>query len=165
MALSITATLVTPTSVSFVDAAADITMIVYKLDENNAWATDTSYTTESDTMTHTITSDGVYRFHIDEYGGDDERDYVYVCYEVVKSKLRQYIQSQLCNCCEDNCNPCDNNIIYDFTMLVHLSLAYLGNNKYILATPDLTSSTVMDILESINNAIVRTAKYILQHDI
>jgi hypothetical protein len=157
--------IVTPTSVIFVSSVVQFTTTVYKLDENNSWEVVQTFDTPVTEQTVTLSSDGVYYFHLEEYGNTGESIFVYICYEEVKAKLRSYIKSILCSCCEDDCNPCSNETVYDFNMLHHLSLSYLGSNEFLLIQTDITDVTTLDKLHSINNAIVRTKKYILNYDI
>lgn len=166
MALNITSSILTPTSLLFVDdGGVSFNMKVLRLDENNDWEVIYISNVQDSQMEYHIQQDGVYRIDLNEVLGEDIEMFIYVCYEQVKSKLRKYIKQILCNCCEDNCRPCDNRHIYDFTMLTHLSLPYLGNNKYLLISPDISNEVVRLELESINNAIVRTQRYILNYDI
>lgn len=150
------ALLISANQVQFTDDT-EFSMTVKKLDDNNNWETLFTSSTPATINTYTMANDGIYHFIL-----SDGSEYGHLIYEDIKLKLRTYAKEQLCKCCESDCAPCDNERVYDFTMLVHLSLAYLGNNEYILDDafdPDDTE------LERINNAIVRTQKYILSNDL
>lgn len=163
--MTITGSIVTPTSVIFVSASDLYTVTVYKLDENNNWEIVEEITDSATEQNVSLSTDGVYYFKLKEDGGEDENHFVYVMYEDVKSKLRAYIKTILCNCCENNCDPCSNETVYDFNMLHHLSLTYLGNNEYLLIQTDMDDTSTLNELYNINNGIVRTKKYILKYDL
>lgn len=158
--------LVSPTHVIFNDDVYHFTIEVFKLDDNNDWVSIHTNNVEAFTQSYSMSSDGIYHFRLtlDYEGGIIS--YGYLLYETIKRNIREYAKSILCSCCEKDCSPCDNEQIYDFMMMIHLSLAYLGANDYLMVTPfDPTDPVIQPDIEAINNAIVRTKKYILINDI
>jgi len=158
------AQLLTPKQVQF-SHDEDVTLVVKYLDENNQW--EIKHTSSpSDTHIYNMLVDGVYNFYLYTADAVAEWSYGHLNYEYIKYKLRTYAKDILCTCCENGCDPCENNTIYDFTLLSHLALAFVGNNEFILVESFDPEDPLIKIeIERLNNAIVRSTKYVINYDI
>ena len=139
-------------------ATHDLEVTLYKLNSSQDWAIVGTASTILATATETFTysDDGVYKFTIvensvtTEYSDVQYDDYM-TC---LKAKTKDIID---CGC-QDECDDC---VLYLYTSAFFLGITFFGDYTYSIKDITSLSADETEDLENINNAIIRTEKYIV----
>lgn len=139
-------------------ATHDIVVTPYKMDSSYAWVTYSSPITilAAGTDTFTYSEDGVYKFEVEEDSiitefSDVQYDNYMSC---LKIKTRAIID---CGCYDE----CDDCVLYHYTSAFLLGVTFFGDYTYSIKDITTPSSDELEDLQHINNAIIRTGKYIV----
>lgn len=139
-------------------ATHGIVVTPYKFSSSHVWEAYGSAITILATATDTFTysEDGVYKFSVEENSVPTEiSDIQYNDYMTcLKVKTKAIID---CGC-QDECSDC---VLYHYTSAFLLGVTFFGDYTYSLKDITSLSASELQDLQYINNAIIRTDKYIV----
>lgn len=139
-------------------ATHDIEVTPYKLNSSQIWEAYGSIINilAAATDTFTYSEDGVYKFAVEENSitteiSDIQYDDYMTC---LKAKTKDIID---CGC-QDECDDC---VLYLYTSAFFLGVTFFGDYVYSIKDITTLSADELEDLQNINNAIIRTNKYIV----